>query len=339
MKKIPALFPFLFSFVFLWGSSPVPYSGKMDIGGVNYFGQAQFTFSLHDGNGTTFWRNGSQAGETIQVPVHNGRYTVLLGGQGMTPFPPKLFLDQDKLYLKVHVDTNDSTGLNHLAPDQMISATPRALAAEWAKMAEGVTPGAITRAMLSAEVLADLNSSGSDSDSNATFTPTPGSITRSMLASDVLTDLNQSIKTITRDMLPASVLTDLNRTITKSMLGQDVLTDLNTTLAVGSVSRDKLSADILADLNKTITRDMLPASVLTDLNRTITKSMLGSDVLADLNRTVTPQMIQSSSITTAQLNEQILKYLKPEITLHPQAPGLIFSGQSLSLTSQAQEST
>ena len=28
-------------------------------------------------------------------------------------------------------------------------------------------------------------------------------------------------------------------------------------------------------------------------------------------------MIQSSSITTAQLNEQILKYLKPEITTHP----------------------
>ena len=47
-------------------------------------------------------------------------------------------------------------------------------------------------------------------------------------------------------------------------------------------------------------------------------------------------MIQSSSITTAQLNEQILKYLKPEITLQPQTPGLIFSGQSMNLTSQAE---
>jgi formylglycine-generating enzyme required for sulfatase activity len=120
-----------------------------------------------------------------------------------------------------------------------------------------------------------------------------------MLGSDVLAEFN---KTITRAMLPASVLTDLNRTISKSMLGSDVLADLNSTLAPGSVSRDKLSAD----------------------------------VLADLNRTVTPQMIQSSSITTAQLNEQILKYLKPEITLQPQAPGLIFGGQSLNLTSQAQ---
>jgi formylglycine-generating enzyme required for sulfatase activity len=124
-------------------------------------------------------------------------------------------------------------------------------------------------------------------------------VTKSMLGSDVLAEFN---KTITRAMLPASVLTDLNRTISKSMLGSDVLADLNSTLAPGSVSRDKLSAD----------------------------------VLADLNRTVTPQMIQSSSITTAQLNEQILKYLKPEITLQPQAPGLIFGGQSLNLTSQAQ---
>jgi formylglycine-generating enzyme required for sulfatase activity len=154
-----------------------------------------------------------------------------------------------------------------------------------------------------------------------------------MLGSDVLADLN---KTITRNMLPASVLSDLNRTISKSMLGSDVLADLNTSLAPGSVSRDKLSADILADLNKTITRNMLPGSVLSDLNRTVTKSMLGSDVLADLNRTVTSSEIAANTITTAQLNEQILKYLKPEITASPQAPGLIFGGQSLSLTSQAQ---
>jgi formylglycine-generating enzyme required for sulfatase activity len=64
--------------------------------------------------------------------------------------------------------------------------------------------------------------------------------------------------------------------------------------------------------------------------------MLGQDVIADLNRTVTPQMIQSSSITTAQLNEQILKYLKPKITHTPQAPGLIFGGQTVTLLSQAE---
>ena len=51
---------------------------------------------------------------------------------------------------------------------------------------------------------------------------------------------------------------------------------------------------------------------------------------------ITPQMIQSSSITTAQLNEQILKYLKPEITYSPQAPGLIFGGQTVTLHSRAE---
>ena len=398
MKSL-VIFPLFFlSFFTLWSSPPVPYTGKLAINTVNYHGNANFTFSLHDGNGTTHWRNGADANASIQVFVRNGRYSILLGGQGMNVLPSSLFLTEDELYLKVHFDNHDGSGLRPLSPDQRITATPYALAAEWSKMStlsQGVSPGAITRAMLSAEVIADLNNTSSGSESNATFSPTTGSIVRSMLASDVqadlnrtvmksmlgsdvLADLNQSIKTITRNMLPASVLTDLNRTVTKSMLGSDVLADLNTSLAPGSVSRDKLSADILADLNKTITksmlgsdvladlnqsiktitRNMLPGSVLSDLNRTVTKSMLGSDVLADLNsslapasvtrdklsadvladlnRTVTPQMIQSSSITTAQLNEQILKYLKPEITVSPQAPGLIFGGQSMNLTSQAQ---
>jgi formylglycine-generating enzyme required for sulfatase activity len=44
----------------------------------------------------------------------------------------------------------------------------------------------------------------------------------------------------------------------------------------------------------------------------------------------------SNTITTAQLNEQILKYLKPEITHTPQAPGLIFGGQTVTLLSRAQ---
>ena len=44
---------------------------------------------------------------------------------------------------------------------------------------------------------------------------------------------------------------------------------------------------------------------------------------------VTAKQMAQNSITTAQLNEQILKYLKPEITTQPKAPGLIFSGQSM----------
>ena len=59
----------------------------------------------------------------------------------------------------------------------------------------------------------------------------------------------------------------------------------------------------------------------------LSKAMLGQDVLpistsqrcgrmSRPNRTYS----QIAPITTAQLNEQILKYLKPEITLAPQAP-------------------
>jgi formylglycine-generating enzyme required for sulfatase activity len=261
MKKISVLFSFLIA-LSLCSATSVPYSGKIDIRGVNYFGDAQFAFSLHDGNGSTHWINGKQPKETIKVTIRNGRYNVLLGGQGMNSLPPELFLKHDKLYLKVEVDMGDGEGLRHLAPDQMITATPRALVADIAKVAqfaEKVGTGAITRDMLSAEVRADLNRTGS----STLMTPQSGSIARSMLASDVLADLNQSIKTITRSMLPASVR-------------------------------------------------------------------------ADLNRTVTSSNIAANTITTAQLSEQVLKYLKPELTQYPQDPGIKYKGQSISLNSNAQ---
>ena len=41
---------------------PVPYSGKVAIRGVNYIGEAEFGFSLRDGNGIIQWRNGGQSG-------------------------------------------------------------------------------------------------------------------------------------------------------------------------------------------------------------------------------------------------------------------------------------
>ena len=227
MKSIPPflLLPLVFT-LSLWSATPVPYSGKIDIRGVNYFGEAQFAFSLHDGNGTTHWRNGNQPKETIKVTIRNGRYTVLLGGQGMNSLPPELFLNHDKLYLKVEVDMGDGEGLRHLAPDQLITATPRALVADIAKVAEKVGNGVITREMLSSEVLAQL-------DANATASPSaPSTITRDMLPQDVLDDLNKTV-TITRSMLPTDVLADLNKSsttaspITLSMLAPEVTAKLD----------------------------------------------------------------------------------------------------------------
>ena len=196
MKNIPVLLAFLFTTVFLWSANPVPYSGKIAIRGVNYSGDARFTFSLQTKDGKTRWRNGGSKDATIKVNIRNGFYNVLLGGQGMNPLPPQLFLDYDELYLKVRFDNGDGKGLRHLAPDQRISATPRALVAEVAKVAE----------------------------------------------------VANSVK------------------------------------AGG----------------------------------------------------VTASQIKNNTITTAQLNGQILKYLKPEITLAPQAPGLVFNGQKVTLHSRAE---
>ena len=194
MKYIgQVLVMFLVAVLSAYAASPVPYSGKIDIRGVNYFGEAQFAFSLHDGNATTHWRNGNQPKETIKVTIRNGRYNVLLGGQGMNSLPPELFLNHDKLYLKVEFDMEDGEGLRHLAPDQLITATPRALVAdlarvsEVAKVAEKVGNGAITREMLSQEVLSQL-------DANATASPTaPVTITTSDLSEQILKYLKPEI--------------------------------------------------------------------------------------------------------------------------------------------------
>jgi hypothetical protein len=39
-------------------AAPVPYAGKVDINGLNFQGDVQFTFALRDANGTVHWRNG-----------------------------------------------------------------------------------------------------------------------------------------------------------------------------------------------------------------------------------------------------------------------------------------
>ena len=153
------LYFFLLLSLHVLGTLPVPYSGKVAILGVNYYGTAEFVFSLQDAKGVVYWRNGKSQKDTIRVPVQNGRYTVLLGGQGMNPLPPQLFVDQNELYLKVLFDNGDGQGMRHLSPDQQITATPRALVAEiakvanTAKVADSVKAGTITTAQLNEQIL------------------------------------------------------------------------------------------------------------------------------------------------------------------------------------------
>ena len=206
---------FLLPLLALWSSPPVPYYGKVSIDGINYHGSAQFQFSLEDANGTEQWRNGADANESIRVFVVNGRYSVMLGGQGMNPLPPELFLQYEELFLSVSFDKGD--GPRTLGPaDQLITATPRALVAEVAKVAEkfafgchyfrhaqsrgavqiganqSTAPmGPITRDMLSAEVLADLNKSA-----QCDYFNNPRYVTFGWHS-----DLNKTVS-ITRDMLP-----------------------------------------------------------------------------------------------------------------------------------------
>ncbi|NBQ02286.1 MAG: hypothetical protein EBU27_03485, partial [Opitutae bacterium] len=230
--KINLLMKFLFllslfggTFLMAMVSTPIPYSGKVSVDGINYHGEAHFAFSIQDGTGSVHWRNGESANSTILVKVQNGRYSVLLGGQGMKALSPQLFLNHSILFLHVRFDNGDGQGLRHLGPDQRIHSTPHSLVAEVAKSA------------LSAETAKSA-------------------------------EVAETAKAV----------------------------------EAGAIS----------------------------------KQMLGQDVLSDLNRTVTATQMASNTITTAQLNDQILKYLKPEITLSPQAPGLIFGGQTVTLHSRAE---
>ena len=65
--------------------------------------------------------------------------------------------------------------------------------------------------------------------------------------------------------------------------------------------------------------------------------MLGRDVLSDLNRTVR-QSDGSKHHHHRPVERAILKYLKPESTHSPQAPGLIFGGQTVTLHPKRRES-
>ncbi|MFP6887475.1 MAG: hypothetical protein VB997_07920, partial [Opitutales bacterium] len=291
-------------------AAPVPFAGKIAINGLNVTLEAQFTFALRDANGIIHWRNGADANDGINVHVDRGHYLVLLGGQGMNALDETLFLEHPELYLEVRFFRADVQEWLHLQPDQRITSTPHALAADVANLAKladlakAVLPGAITKNMLAADVLADLNATVVLPESNAPATSSgqgtaiqAGSITRSMLAPGVLDDLNATIApgSITANLLAPGLL-DQNVTIspgsiTKAMLASEILADLNRT-----ISRSDLPASVLVDLNRTvaITRDMLPGSVLADLNKTITRNDLPASVLADLNRTLTRSDLPTS---------------------------------------------
>jgi alpha-tubulin suppressor-like RCC1 family protein len=154
----------LFLFLLPWSltAAPIPYSGKVAINGANFQGDARFTFALRDANGTVHWRNGADANSSVVLNVDRGLYICLLGGNAMNDFPKNLFLENSELFLQVRFYRADTKKWLHMLPDQRITSAPHALAAEvanLANLAKGVQLGAITKSMLAADVLADLNAS------------------------------------------------------------------------------------------------------------------------------------------------------------------------------------
>ena len=124
---------FLAGAIIAHASAPIPYAGKLSVDQINYSGNASFSFEILDINGTLQWKNGN---DRIEVPVNRGRYLVLLGGQGMNPLPTELIHRDISLFLRVRVDLADGEGARLLYPDVDISTSPRALAAEIAKLAD-----------------------------------------------------------------------------------------------------------------------------------------------------------------------------------------------------------
>jgi PBP1b-binding outer membrane lipoprotein LpoB len=97
-------------------------------------------------------------------------------------------------------------------------------------------------------------------------------------------------------------------------------------IANGAVNLDMLSEDLKTQINAPISRSRLTQEVVADINATIGLDRLSSEIISKLeqnatitNGSVTGSKMADGAITTDKLNEQILKYLKPEITTQPQA--------------------
>jgi formylglycine-generating enzyme required for sulfatase activity len=337
------------------------YAGQVRVAGQPFFGTGYVKFAFVNSSGSlTYWSNdgtssaGSEPSGSIAVDVRGGLYSILLGNTaipGMDAIDPILFQQHSDIYIRVWFNDGER-GFQHLQPDRPFSSVPYALSAGSA----GIAPGSVSlnmlgsdvqttlsatidRSRLSADVQADLNRTiGEDQLSaqvtdklNRDFTIQPGSIGKTLLATDVLNDLN---RTISLDDLDPHVIADLNDSvadgsISYAQLTEQVRADLNRTVVLAD-----LSPQVFVEINATIGLDRLSAEVTSLLNRTITFNDLDPQVVADLNDSVA-----DGSITTNQLNEQILKYLRPEISQNPELAKdreQVYTGQTITLSSNAE---
>ena len=148
----------------------INYAGQVAVDGEAFDGNGLFKFAIVNESGsTTYWSNdgtstaGSEPTMSVSVSVNGGLYSVLLGNsaiQGMNAIDPAVF--QQHTDAKLRVWFNDGTnGFQQLTPDRPFASVPYAISAGNAGTVD-IAPGSIDGSMLSASLLADLNSSITD---------------------------------------------------------------------------------------------------------------------------------------------------------------------------------
>ena len=148
----------------------INYAGQVAVDGEAFDGNGLFKFAIvNDSGSTTYWSNdgtstaGSEPTASVSVSVNGGLYSLLLGNsaiQGMNAIDPTVF--QQHADAKLRVWFNDGTnGFQQLTPDRPFASVPYAISAGNAGTVD-IAPGSIDGSMLSASLLADLNSSITD---------------------------------------------------------------------------------------------------------------------------------------------------------------------------------
>ena len=166
---IPILTIISYSLCKVYGVPPVlNYAGQVAVDGEAFEGNGLFKFALVSDNGTsTYWSNdgtsvdGSEPQSSISVTVNGGLYSVLLGNtaiQGMGAIDPQVFAQHSDAKLRVWF-SDGVNGFQQLSPDRPFASVPYAFSAGNAETAGSapIANGAVTKSMLSSEVLNDLD--------------------------------------------------------------------------------------------------------------------------------------------------------------------------------------